>query len=434
MKNEALKNIDYRRKPPAIVLLLTLVLLVALSTIGYTLASRIAAQRHRDHYLIDYQNARYGCDSAIKYALATLDDINTPPLIARPNEPDFSDIFSLSEQDYEQFIEQWSLWFEQTDIADTNRPTDANDPNVIAEDGTPPSDIGDINDPNFAADVNAPAPIIVRGPYGSLWPFIAKPIEIEIGSAKVTIKIEDENAKYPVGWLMLNDPESQREILAGFKTFCDWMDVNEIEFDPLIEQFERIKEIKTFKLAFKPMVITKKEQVTSKTTRTRGRGRRPRIKTRKITIPATSHIADFAKLLHSPLIDAETLARPTIVSDNRKESALKYLGMWGSNKVNINTAPRHVLEAAFVFGGDEVEIADEIIERRRHKPFADIEDLKKVLLEYSVSIRKSEKYITTVSNFFTIKVTATSGVASASAVIAIIKQGAKTEKIAVIDG
>ena len=110
------------------------------------------------------------------------------------------------------------------------------------------------------------------------------------------------------------------------------------------------------------------------------------------------------------------------------------MGLWGSNKVNINTAPRHVLEAAFTFGGDADKIAEEIIQRRRIKPFTDIEDLRKSLFSYSDSIGKCEKYITTASRFFTIKVTAVSGVAEASTIIAITKDGKNIERIAVISG
>jgi hypothetical protein len=141
----------------------------------------------------------------------------------------------------------------------------------------------------------------------------------------------------------------------------------------------------------------------------------------------------FAKLFHSSLIDTEALARPIITGpDKRNESALKYMGLWGTMKVNINTAPRHVLEAAFTFGGDADKIAEEIIQRRRIKPFADIEELRRELFRYSVSIEKCEKYITTVSSIFTIKVTATSGAAEASAIIGITKNGKKIQKIAVI--
>jgi hypothetical protein len=277
---------------------------------------------------------------------------------------------------------------------------------------------------------------VVRGPYGPAWPFITEPIEFEIGPATVRIEIEDENAKYPVGWAMLDDKEVQREALAGFETFCEWMDVNEVQVDELKKELKEISAIKPFKLDLKP--ITRVERVpTSTSTRTTTRGRRtrtPRVRTTRTAIPVSAQIADFARLLHSSLIDTEVLARPTIVSERRKESALKYMGMWGSRKVNINTAPRHVLEAAFTFGGDADKIAEEIIQRRRIEPFGGIEDLKKALFRHSVSIEKCEEYITTVSIFFTIKVTAVSGVAKASAIIAVMKSGKKLSKIAVISG
>jgi hypothetical protein len=57
-----------------------------------------------------------------------------------------------------------------------------------------------------------------------------------------------------------------------------------------------------------------------------------------------------------------------------------------------------------------------------------------LLLRYSDSIEKCKKYITTVSSIFTIKVTAVSGAAKASAIIAITKDGKKIERIAVISG
>jgi type II secretory pathway component PulK len=143
---------------------------------------------------------------------------------------------------------------------------------------------------------------------------------------------------------------------------------------------------------------------------------------------------DFAKLFNSSLVDTETLAKPTIASDDRKESALKYIGLWGSNKVNINSAPRQVLEAAFVFGGDAQEIAQEIIERRRIEPFEDVNDLKRSLFRYSDSIEKCKDFVVAHSDFFTIRVTAVSGVARASAVVAIRRTENQYQKIAVFAG
>ena len=442
-------QIQYVR--PGIALLVTLVLLVVLSTLMFTLSTRMSAQRHRDHYIIDYQAARYACDSAVKYALATLDDMNTPRLIERPNEPDFSDLFMLGEEQYREYLTEWSaqkeadrLAGEDTGSTREKRTSMDSRRSSSAPAGSEPNDVNDFNDISSTGyagtldDSNDPNSWVVPGPYGPRWPFISKPIEFEVGSAKVRIEIEDENAKYPIGWAIMDDKKVRREATAGFETFCEWMEVNEVQIDSLKDQLKQISEIKPFKIDFKPVSRLErklvKTPVTSATRRSRVRS--PRMQTVRTTESVAQQVAkqsaDFAKLCHSSLIDTEPLARPTIISESRKESALKYMGMWASMKVNINTAPRHVLETAFIFGGDADKIAEEIIQRRRIKPFTNMEDLKQELFRYSTSIEKCEKYITTASRIFTIKITAVSGVAKASAVIGIMKDGKKIQRIAVI--
>ncbi len=417
---------------PGIVLLLTLVLLVVLSALGYTLTIRVAAQRHRDRYMIDYTSARYACDSAVKSALVVIGDINTPPLVIRADEPDFSDLFTLTEAQYQELLEEWAAKRALDERQDPNRTGDINDFNDF-------NDINDINDLGLyvysLTEVNITNFLIIRWPYGPVWPFITEPVEFEIGSAKVRIEIEDENAKYPLGWAVMDDKKIQREALAGFKTFCEWMDVNDTDISSLEKQLKEVSKIKSFRLNFKPIKIRKTVRRTTR--RRRRRGRRKARTTRRVvttTIPATVHTTDFARLFHSSVIDTEVLARPTIVSESRKESALKYLGMWSSSRVNINTAPRQVLEAAFTFGGDYREIAEEIIRQRQRKPFKNIKELEKLLFRYSDSVKKCQPYLTTVSRFFTIRITAVSGVAKASTVIALTKDGKKTQTVAVISG
>jgi len=357
----------------------------------------------------------------VKYALATLEDI-TPELISRPNVPDFSDLFVLSEAEYEELLDQWTDEVQRS-VTDRSKSFDAI------------SDINDVNDVNGVTDFNEPNSPTIPGPYGPPWPLVTKLIELQIGSATVKIEIEDENAKYPLAWTMLNDKEVLQEALAGFETLCEWMDVNEVAIDSLKEQLKEISEIRPFKFEFKTIKKRVRRPISIHSKR---RDRRDQYRYTTKTTSVSSQIAKqtdaFAKLFHTSLIDTEVLARPTIVSESRKESALKYMGMWASKEVNINTAPRHVLEAAFTFGGDADRIAEEIIQRRRVKPFSNISDLKEALLGYSDSIRKCEKYITTVSKLFTIRVTAVSGVAKASAVIAIMKEGNKMRKIAIISG
>ena len=417
-------NICGNKGRSGIVLLITLVLLVVLATLGYTLTSRVAAQRHRNQYIIDYSQARYSCDSAVKYTFATMQELS-PQLISRPNEPDFSDLFVLSETEIKERLDQWAA-----ENADGNQDSLSNI-KVVADINNIDS-AEDIDDIYAGVDPTKFGSLTIRGPYGPAWPFVTEPVEFEIGSSIVRITVEDENAKYPIGWMMLNDQQVQREVEAGFVTFCEWMGLEQEHLDSLRSQLNQVSQIKPFELEFKRIKKTTRVPVTTqKTIRTVYRPQ-------TTTITASEQLAkqnvDFAKLLHSSLIDTEALAKPYI--QGRKESALKYMGMWGTRKININTAPRHVLEAAFAFGGisDAPVIAEQIIERRRVEPFTDIEELKKELIKYSDSISKCEEYITTVSSFLTIKVTAVSGVAKASATIAIMKDGEKVKRIAIVSG
>ncbi len=429
MRNKGLYNWSSCQNRPGIVLLVTLVLLVLLSVLGYTLSSRIVAQRHREQYIIDYQVARYSCDSAARYAFAEFKDVNTLQLADRPNEPDFSDLFILGEVEYRELLAEWAakIAYSRANSSTDMRDIDVNDINDVKDEIA-------TNNTGSIAEVNDPNSLVVRGPYGPPWPFVIEPVEFKIGSAMVRIEIEDENAKYPLGWMLLEDKKVRREALAGFETFCEWMDVNDVQIDSLERELKEMSKIKTFELDFKPIKKKTKVRTGRRTGRRRSRRRSARFKTTTISVSEqmAEQTVDFAKLFHSSLIDIEALARPTIVSESRKESALKYMGLWASGKVNINTAPRQVLEAAFTFGGDADRIAEEIIQRRRMKPFKDLEDLRKSLFRYSDSIGKCEKYITTTSRFFTIRITAVSGVAEASTIIAITKDGKKVERIVII--
>lgn len=417
---------QFRRR--GIVLLVTLVILVVLTVVSYTLTGMVSRECHRQQYMIDYQSARYGCDSAAKYIFAAMEDMPFD-LVSRPNEPDFSDLFALDEEHYNDFLLQW---YGEEELANFKRE----DVNRRA------SRINDINDSNSEGIIQhlsgmgssgGEDTIEVRGPYGPVWPFITKPVELKIGEAKVRIEIEDENAKYPVSWALLDDQTIEREVGAGLQTFFEWMDVNEVDAGIISDELEAIRQIKPFKMEYKPITEIKKSTAGRDSQTRRGR-RESRTKATTITIPPTVHNEDIAKLLHSSLMDLDLLGKETVASERRKESALKYIGLWGTGEVNVNTAPRQVLEATFTFGGESQGIAKAIIERRRIKPFTDIEDLKKNMTRYTDSIKKCEKYITFKSKIFTIKVTAASGIAKASTIIAVSKDGTKVEQIAIMSG
>ena len=416
----------YCKKPnnnhnrPGIVLLVTLVILVVVSMLGYMLSSRVMAQRLRNQYLIDYSKARYGCDSALKYALATMEEIN-PVLVSRPNEPDFSDLFALDSTEYHEFLDMWKSSYQ------------ANNPkkNAISNYSTD-------NDDANSTDVKKSENLTIPGPYGAPWPLIAEPIEIEIGDVKVHIEIEDENAKYPLGWAMLQNEELQREIDAGFENFCEMSGLNYEQINSIRTDLTEIRKKMSFKINFEPVVTTTRQPVrTTSTSRTPGGNTTTAQQVKRTVLTASTQItnqtAGFAKLFNGNLLDKEALATPMIIDEDRKEYPLKYISTWGTRVVNVNTAPRHVLEAAFIYGGNQVDIADQIIQLRKIQPFESVDDLQKRVIGYTDSIEKCKPYITTTSRIFTIKITATSGLAKASAVVAITKDGNTVKRIAAIN-
>ncbi len=448
------------RHRAGVVLLFTLIVLTVLVTVVAILASRIAMHKHRQQYMIDYQNARYACDSGMKYALAALPDMSVR-LVERSDEPDFSDVFYMTTGQYQQYLTAWAEVLAARQLEE--------DPSFGAGVGAGMSGADDplaglaallgggtSADPNatepfgggysampYGADPFAidPNEIEIRGPYGPPWPLAVEPIDMEVGQARVRIEIIDENAKLPLTWAITSDQKVQRAATDAVTLFCEWMGMEQPEIDGLFAQLENVEKIKRFTIDPKPVTVTQRVPTPTRTVRTVTRSA-VRTSTRSLSQsgttlrrtarPAIMHTADFARLLHSTEIDLETLARPNPQTGERAESPLKYLALWGSQHVNINTAPRHVLEAAFVFGGNHVEIADAIIQRRRTEPFKSIDELEEMLYGYATSIRECRPYLTTTSTFFSIRVTAWAGTAKASAVTTVIKDGKQVEKVAML--
>ncbi len=374
-------------------------------------------------------------------------------LISRPNEPDFSDVFALSEPEYQKLLAQMELYVAENRLTDSSDDTDPN-----ADEGTTKKsaaskksktrlpDANDVNDAEIDPNDGPLASgqkVEIPGPYGSRWPLVTEPVEFEIGSAKVTIEIEDENAKYPLGWVLLADDKQRDAAGVGWTTFCEWMGYTSEEIADLNKDLAEIARTKAFKMEFKeekaevPMPANQRTRVTRSTPKATSAAAAKRT-TGKKTISIAEQVQqqnkEFATLFHSSLLNTALLSRPSIASDSRQESAMKYLGLWSTRHVNINTAPRNVLEAAVSFGSvmHAPKIAEAIIQQRKIKPVTDVNEIKQAVLGYSDSIEDCRDYLTTASTVFTIRVTAVSGAAKATAVAAVSKEGDKIKQIAVI--
>jgi hypothetical protein len=451
LKLRIAKRVRDKGNRRGIVLLITLVVLVVLASIGYTLTTRVAAQLHRDQYIMDYQNARYACDSGLKYALSSLDNINVKP-IERPNDPDFSDLFAFSDEQYKRFLTQWADAHRYQQVSESSQdvcsvPTvkDSNLAGILNRDANGSNMVNNLGLLGAAGDYSQfswsddPNNMVVPGPYGPPWPLVIKPVEFEIGSAKVTIEIEDENAKLPLIWGTNGDKDKQREVDAAMNTFCEWMNMNAEQVDVLKRGLKEIGDVKTYKAGTTEIVAPgqtpadKEPNVANARSLRRSRRRLPPRSPQALQVRSSNaQLGDFIRLMHSSKIDIEPLAQPYVKTQQRTESILKYIDRWGATQVNVNTAPRQVLEAVFMFGGDAPDVADAIIKARQKQPFASIDDLQKRVYKYADSIKKSGNFITTTSKVFAVKITAVSGTAKVSTTAAVLSDGKKSSTIAIL--
>jgi len=179
------------RRRRGIVLVVVLMILVVLTALTTALTLRIKQSRRRADYSINYQEARYACDSALKYVLAVLPD-QQYKVVSREGLPDFSDLFWLTQEDYAAYLQAWM------DTAEEDKLQQVLDLSGLSEEDsalTQPEEepslaellaklVRRMTDPNAGMEAeaeSAPPPINplklkVPGPYGAPWPLVSKPI------------------------------------------------------------------------------------------------------------------------------------------------------------------------------------------------------------------------------------------------------------------
>ncbi len=462
-------NRSGRRNPAGFVLLLAMIVLVVLASLAASLSVQLTMAKRRQQFMIEYQRARYGLDSAIKYILSEMPN-RTFKVEARPDVPDFSDLFWMNEEAYGQYVLWWASTATDEQLEAVMKKGAMQEKQTKADEGllswlnsifsgSTEFDPNTIPEPNVADEWVEldPNDIEVPGPYGVPWPYVTVPMEFTIGTSKVTITIEDENAKMPLSWMVTNFQQVNKQAQYSLETFAEWMQMSGNDVKELKASMEAIYKQKMFTVNPSPIMLTQTTASASTAssasagtagrrtyTRTQPGARtdaapaaQPAAVATTAQRPATAHTTDFAKLFHSSLLNHEVLARPLPDTGQRTENAMKYLSLWGAQRININTAPRHVLEAAFMLAGDGFtapELAQKVIDQRKEKPFEKIDELKEAGMMDTESFNQLKNYISTASTFFKIRVTSQSGNASTSAVATVIKEGKNMETLAILYG
>jgi len=459
------------RQRAGFALLLSMIVLVVLASVAAGLSLQLTMAKRRQQYMVEYQRARYGLDSAIKYIFTEM-PVRTFKLQSRADVPDFSDICWMDEPAYAQFVNAWLAAATDEQVEAVLKEDDEEDAAGMSDEnlaswlsslfgaGAADTTAGDPNDPDNpdalddlqAQDVIIvdPNDIMVPGPYGPAWPNVCEPIELTIGTCRVTITVEDENAKMPLSWMVTNFKDVNKQAEHSLRTFGAYLQMTGEDITQLQASLEEIYKEKMFRVSANQTLLQDKPtaqaapatQFSRRTyTRTAPGQRTPAAASNSQQAaaqrPASAHATDFAKLFHSSMLNHEPLMRPLLDTGERVESAGKYLSLWGAQRININTAPRPVLEAAFLLALDAFEapeLAQKVIDIRKEKPFTKIDELKDVGMLDTESFNNLKNYIAVSSSFFKIRVTSSSGSAVTSAVATVIKEGKNVQPLAVMYG
>jgi hypothetical protein len=471
------KSIRHNVERRGIILLLTIVVLVILSTLLYTVSLRISQRKRDIQYMVDYQKAKYGCDSAVRYSLAALKDMDIE-YVDREGLLDFSDVFVWDREYYDYRVTYWAeemadnmdLSIDELEAMEAQGRSDSGSEITSLTRGSDDEDGGFFGnllsglfggddeggsgfgggygsgyntDPNTlrteyftiingVVDVNS---VVIPGPYGPKWPLVADPIEVQIEDAEVTIRIEDENAKLPLVWALRDDEEQRKLSAYSLEILGEWLDMSRAETEYLIEDLDRLREIKEFSFSPAKTVSFEKEVKQDVRRRSRRRSRRTRrtvTKKVKQVRPEERHKTDFARLLRSHLVERESLMEKLDYRSDQDDRGIDFVSIWGGDKVNVNTAPRNVLEAVMAYGGSPENVALAIMEERHKEPFKDFEDLRDRLFSYSYQLDKVKDYVTCQSSYFKVDIQVVSGTASINTALTVKKNGEKVEKVAVM--
>ncbi len=248
---------------------------------------------------------------------------------------------------------------------------------------------GDPNDPNAFSDPNDPnsgsMQLTAADPES---PFLVYKKTIEVGEATVEIEIHDENAKWPMLWVLTSPFENDRDgklTRANLKLLGDWLGA---EGEVMQEAAELTRELgKKIKIPTSDITVatTKSRSSDGKTTAKSSRSRRTVQKKRigyqkRLAERDSRYLAmgQFASQWQDAIL--HTAEYEVLKKEMRQEEpVLEYLGIWGNTKVNVNNASAEVLQAALEPVGITADVAQAIVEQRKTKPIGTITALNDLL-------------------------------------------------------
>ncbi len=250
-------------------------------------------------------------------------------------------------------------------------------------------------------------------------PFLFARQKLKIGPVSVDIKIYDENSKFPIYWLLHSPIEKNTDYRAkSIKRLAE-----RLEAEPAVDKETVNLAQKTGKPLNVPEPVSYLYQRSF--SRTQSRNVTWRLKAsrqrRSLAVRGIDHdkllrqtMSDFFYQWQKELKQNENYRNMLAPLPNHPGRFADYIGCWGHNKVNINTAPAEVLEAVFLPLGVTRKTAEAVVAHREKNPFANTTQLQRVRGISRTMLSAVRALSTTNSDTFSIQITTSLGRASYS--------------------
>jgi hypothetical protein len=355
-------------------LLITMMVLMLLATVIVQFQSDASLQLRADGYRRDQLQCRYAAESAL---------ISTPMLI-------------------KDVLEKASQAAQQAESGTVTKP-----------EAKPAVD--KTADPNSLADPNGP-------PKPKAWPFVVAERTLTVGEAKVEIKVHDETAKWPLLWLFRSPFDASLGDIADvqrcFIRYGEMMKLESDKTEKIMTLAKRMGEgldLPKADFAMRKASAPKTTDGSTPPTTFRARWQRKNFAQRSGDLQKRKTLmSTFAKRwLEACRIetDYDWLKKPL---KEGAESLTDDLGLWGSDRININLATVETLTSAFEPLGLTEEMAWAIVRQREQKSFQQVGALSEVQDVPQNVIQSIQSLCITAGDTYSVHVTARLGRAQVS--------------------
>jgi len=250
-------------------------------------------------------------------------------------------------------------------------------------------------------------------------PFLYAHKKLDIGLVSVDIKIYDENGKFPIYWLLHSPIEKKTDHRdKSIKRLAE-----RLEAEPAVNKETINLAQKTGKPLNVPEPVSYLYQRSFSRTRSRNVTWRLKASRQRRSLAAKGidrdellrqTMSDFFHQWQKELKQNEKYRNMLAPLPNHRGRFADYIGCWGHNKVNINTAPVEVLEAVFLPLGLTRKTVEAVVAYREKTPFANPTQLYRVKGINRTILYAIKALSTTSSDTFSVQITTSLGRASYS--------------------